>query len=315
MSRVIRRYYGYTGYFQIYNMPFRYLPLFDYSEKRDIYQKGGINGGCPTIFDHLREHQIPFYLSDWRAREERNLAALKTELQAGKIRFGYPYLAAMDAVLHAHGTDSVRVAEKIRWYEEQLRAVIEVARQKYVQVRVYVFSDHGMTNTVGDVDLIGRIDALGFRLGVDFNVVYGSTMARFWFFNPRARERIVEALGGETRGRILTREDLAEYGCDFPDGYRTRVTARGGTAAPGFPGIPQIGKAAMPGIPVFGPTAEAPKTSYTLPTVAAFYPAFAQRPEALRYADVRTVPNFNEFSVWETQAPDAELFAVLLGQE
>ncbi len=77
----------------------------------------------------------------------------------------------------------------------------------------------------------------------------------------------------------------------------------------------KLGKAAMPGIPVFGPTAEAPKTSYTLPTVAAFYPAFAQRPEALRYADVRTVPNFNEFSVWETQAPDAELFAILLGQE
>jgi hypothetical protein len=40
----------------------------------------------------------------------------------------------------------------------------------------------------------------------------------------------------------------------------------------------------------------------------------ADRPEALRYADVRTVPNFNEFSVWETQAPDTELPAILLGQ-
>jgi predicted AlkP superfamily pyrophosphatase or phosphodiesterase len=217
MSRVIRRFYGYTGYFQIYNMPFRYLPLFDYSEKRDIYQRGGINGGCPTIFDHLRDHQIPFYLSDWRASEERNLATLKTELQAGKIRFGYLYLAAMDAVLHAHGTDSARVADKIRWYEQQLRAVLELTRQKYAQVRVYVFSDHGMTDTVGDVDLIARIDALGFRLGVDFNAVYDSTMARFWFFNPQARERIIEALGSEKRGRILTRGDLAEYGCDFPD--------------------------------------------------------------------------------------------------
>jgi len=75
------------------------------------------------------------------------------------------------------------------------------------------------------------------------------------------------------------------------------------------------GKDAMPGIPVFGPTATAPKAPYARATVAAFYPAFAQRPEALRYADVRTVPNFNEFSVWETQAPEAELFAILLGQE
>ena len=75
------------------------------------------------------------------------------------------------------------------------------------------------------------------------------------------------------------------------------------------------GKGAIPGIPVFGPTATAPKAPYARATVAAFYPDFAERPEALRYADVRTVPSFNEFSVWETQAPDAELFAILLGQE
>ena len=74
------------------------------------------------------------------------------------------------------------------------------------------------------------------------------------------------------------------------------------------------GKGPMPGIPAFGPTASAPTASYALPTLAAFYPDFSQRPEALRYADVRTVPNFNEFSVWEMQAPEAELFAVLLGQ-
>jgi len=75
------------------------------------------------------------------------------------------------------------------------------------------------------------------------------------------------------------------------------------------------GKGPMPGIPVFGPTSTAPKASYTLPALAAFYPPFAQRPLALRYADVRTVPNFNEFSVWETQAPDAELFAILFAED
>jgi predicted AlkP superfamily pyrophosphatase or phosphodiesterase len=217
MSRVIRRYYGYTGYFQIYNMPFRYLPLFDYSEKRDIYQKGGINGGCPTIFDYLRDHQIRFYLSNWRASEERNLASLRRALEDGSIRFAYLYLAAMDATLHQYGTDSEQVAAKIRWYEQQLRPLLELARQKYSQVRVFIFSDHGMTDTVHDVDLMSRIDALGLRFGIDFNAVYDSTMARFWFFKDRARERIVEALRTEPHGRILTRADLAGYGCDFPD--------------------------------------------------------------------------------------------------
>ncbi|HXK03380.1 MAG TPA: alkaline phosphatase family protein [Verrucomicrobiae bacterium] len=217
MSRIIRRYYGYTGYFQIYNMPFRYLSLFDYSEKRDIYQKDGINGGCPTIFDYLRDHQIPFYLSDWRAGEERNLASLEAALNAGRIRFAYLYMAAMDATLHQYGTDSEPVAAKIRWYEQQLRRILQSAHEKFADVRVFVFSDHGMTDTIQDVPLMSRIDALGFRFGVDFNAVYDSTMARFWFFNDEARRRIVETLQRERHGRILTRAELAGYGCDFPD--------------------------------------------------------------------------------------------------
>ena len=217
MSRFIRRYYGYTGYFQIYNMPFRYLPLYDYSEKRDIYQKGGINGGCPTIFDHLRDNRIPFYLSDWRASEDKNLKSLKAAIQAGEIRFGYLYMAAMDAILHAHGTHSPQAAAKIRWYEQQLRTVLETARGKYSAVRMFVFSDHGMTDIIDLVNLIPSVDALGFRLGVDYSVVYDSTMARFWFFNSQARDRIVQTLRGERHGRILDRRDLAEFGCDFPD--------------------------------------------------------------------------------------------------
>jgi len=217
MSRIIRRYYGYTGYFQIYNMPFRYLPLFDYSEKRDIYQKGGINGGCPTIFDYLRDNRIPFYLSDWRASEEHNLKTLDDALEKGEIRFGYLYMAAMDATLHAYGTDSPKVAAKIQWYEEQIRKVLATAERKYSKVRIFLFSDHGMTDIIGLVDLIPRIDALGYRLGVDYNVVYDSTMARFWFFRDDARARVVEALKGEPHGRILNRADLTEFGCDFPD--------------------------------------------------------------------------------------------------
>jgi len=218
MSRAIRRFYGYTGYFQIYNMPFRYLHLFDYSEKRDIYQKGGINGGCPTIFDYLRDKRIPFSLSDWRASEERNLSTLREAIEAGEIRFAYLYMAAMDATLHQYGGDSEHVAAKIRWYEQRLRGILEQARQKYAQVRVFVFSDHGMTDTIQDVDLMSRIDALGFRFGIDFNAVYDSTMARFWFFNnEEARRKVVETLKAEPHGRILTRADLADYGCDFPD--------------------------------------------------------------------------------------------------
>ncbi|OGG44597.1 MAG: hypothetical protein A3F84_05560 [Candidatus Handelsmanbacteria bacterium RIFCSPLOWO2_12_FULL_64_10] len=220
MSRVIRRRYGYTGYFQIYNVPFRYLPLFDYSEKRDIYQPGGINGGVPTIFDHLRGQNIPFYLSDWREKEGDNLASIEATLKEGEVVFAYLYLASMDAVLHAHGARSPAVEEKIRWYDRRLRSVIRLAQTSYDAVHVYIFSDHGMTDVTDCCDLVAQIDRLGLRFGVDYAAIYDSTMARFWFLKGPARERVVEALRAEPRGEILSEERLAGYGCDFADrGY------------------------------------------------------------------------------------------------
>jgi len=217
LSKCIQRYYGYTGYFQIYNMPFRYLPLFDYSEKRDIYQPGGINHHVPTIFDHLRSTHNAFYLSDWRASEKQNLASLTNTLNEGRVGFAYLYLAAMDAVLHAHGTQSLVVAKKIQWYDDRLRHIVKLAHETYDTVHVYVFSDHGMTDTTDHCDLMAQINRLGLRFGVDYAAVYDSTMARFWFLNPSAQQKIVAVLETETRGQILSEDQLTAYGCDFAD--------------------------------------------------------------------------------------------------
>ncbi len=71
------------------------------------------------------------------------------------------------------------------------------------------------------------------------------------------------------------------------------------------------GRAPVPGLPVYGPIQFAPGAGYFTPVAAAFYPPFDQQPLGMRYADTRTAVNTTEFSVWEMQAPMAELFAVL----
>jgi hypothetical protein len=216
LSRAIRRVKGYTGYFQIYGMPFDVLPLFDYSEKKDLYQPGGIEGGVPTVFDVLREKRIPFHLSDWRAPETVNFQKLEADIGAGGFSFAYLYLADMDALLHAHGTRSPLVPEKIRWYEERLRRVLELAHERYEEVRLFVFSDHGQADVRELCPLISRVDALGLEFGVDYAAVYDSTMARFWFFREGVEEKIANALRAESRGRLLSQADLEGFGCDFP---------------------------------------------------------------------------------------------------
>ena len=42
LSKIVAKYYGYTGYFELYAMPFTRLPFFDYIDKTNIFVPGGL---------------------------------------------------------------------------------------------------------------------------------------------------------------------------------------------------------------------------------------------------------------------------------
>jgi predicted AlkP superfamily pyrophosphatase or phosphodiesterase len=214
ISTLIKRLYSYTGYFQLYNIPFEHVDKFDYCEKSDLFVPGGMNRG-ENIFDYLSRARVPYHVSDWRDSEENNLEAVKADLRKGEIRFALLYMASMDALLHEVGKESPQVDEKLAWYEARLREVLRVAGERYEEVRLFVCSDHGMATVHTHVDLMSKVEALGLEFGGDYTATYDSTMGRFWFHNPTARERITALLEQVPEGRILPEEELAALGCDF----------------------------------------------------------------------------------------------------
>ena len=214
VSKLIKRLYSYTGYFQLYNIPFEHVDKFDYCEKSDLFVPGGINRG-KNIFDHLSHAGVPYHVSDWRDSEENNLATLKSDLNKGEIAFALLYMASMDALLHEVGKESPQVDQKLAWYEAQLKDVLRTASEHYDEVRLFICSDHGMATVHTHFDLMSKIEALGLEFGRDYTATYDSTMGRFWFHNPPARERIIELLEQVPEGRVLPKEELAQLGCDF----------------------------------------------------------------------------------------------------
>lgn len=84
LSKAVGSYLGFNGYFNLYNVPFDRLPYLDYTERKDLYEKGGIIEGQDTIFDRLREERIDFVLADWRQSEAANTAAVAKAIESGK---------------------------------------------------------------------------------------------------------------------------------------------------------------------------------------------------------------------------------------
>src|SRR5215207_6199696 len=74
LSKLVKVQLKFRGYFDLYNIPFRFISLFDFTEKKSPLQPGGMNRG-PNIFDHLEEKRIPYHVSNPAHTEDGSLDA------------------------------------------------------------------------------------------------------------------------------------------------------------------------------------------------------------------------------------------------
>jgi len=218
LSKFVKVGLNFRGYFDLYNIPFQHISLFDFTEKKSPLRPGGMNRG-PNIFDFLEERQIPYHVSSPELTEEANRDALLDEVSRERIDFAFVYWPALDGLLHRVGNDSPEVPPQLRRYEQWIQGILQAARRHYAEIRLYVFSDHGMANCDELLDLRSKIEALPLRIGKDYAAVYDSTLARFWFLNERAREPIARCLAGIPQGRIIPDSELSSLGTLFPDRY------------------------------------------------------------------------------------------------
>lgn len=193
------------------------LPWFNWVEKRNIYDRGGIVG-APSIFDQLAQRGVPYRVYSYHTLSDQEiLSCARQDIRKGDCGFFFLYLSEMDMFLHTHCNDTVQLDRRLSWYEAGLSELFELALKLDSGATLAVFSDHGMTPVQKHYDLVSQVDALGFQMPSDYLAVYDSTMARFWFFNPRARKTVGERLKNLHCGRIISDEEQGQLGIWFPD--------------------------------------------------------------------------------------------------
>ena len=253
LSKCIAKAYGYTGYFEMYAMPFDRLHYFDYIEKTDIFVPGGL-APVANLADRLAGNKIPFHISNWRLSEEENVNALIRDVEKGDIRFAFLYTAAMDGLLHMVTKDGEKIKPKLDWYASRIRKIADIAAKHYGNFSITVFSDHGMTTKTGVADAKKIVEDLGFIFGRDYIAVYDSTMARFWFLNKKCKAQILQALETVPHSRILSELDKVKYGINFYDNMYGETYL---LMDPGYQIEPcDMGRKALPGMHGFAPEHE-----------------------------------------------------------
>ena len=215
MRNMVRRYTRrrglIKGYYELYDIPLHLLSRFDVATHGDPYQPGGLSR--ESVFDLFQANGLKYRLWDYRTPEADNMQSLLGQI-GGETDLLFLYTAELDALMHSVGIFHPEVGKKLKFYESFVNTALERGNQAGREIRVYILSDHGMTDIDRTFDVWGTVEKGGFKLGRDYLAFYDSTMARLWP-EDRVREEITSKLAGSGAGRILSESELEALGCLF----------------------------------------------------------------------------------------------------
>lgn len=209
LSKILKKLYGFTGYFQLYRMPIWKLKFVDYCEKRDLFLSGGMED-IANLHDTLSRMNVEFHISDWHFSDDKNYLAAENAIESGK-NFLFVYTASFDGVLHDKVGDFTAVQSKLDDIQMQIEHLYAKAEEYAENVHFTVISDHGMTPLAGTVDIMSKIAQSGLIFGKDYGACYDSTMARFHYLSASSKNVITEIMK-EFPGHFLTMEEEMKYG-------------------------------------------------------------------------------------------------------
>lgn len=176
-----------------YRIPFKSLNNFALTEdgnKRLVAHR--------DIFDELKEAKLHYTLdgftalSDLQTRSKMAADAFAiSEIEKG-TDFIPVYIGEIDSMGHKYGKDIDSLRPYLKKVDDQLKRIYEVVEQH--EYAFCVMGDHGMVPVKKKVDVITGIKELGLRLHKDYEAFYDSTLARFWFNNKEAEQRVIRFL-------------------------------------------------------------------------------------------------------------------------
>ena len=198
-------------------IPLRFLHHFDFPVKRLPFEVGFISEK-KTVFDMLRENKKPWFFQSnplHRVNSELVLRRVRNELRS-TCAFAFLHIGDLDSVSHKYGPSSIERKEALRQVDAHIEEIYEIMRERFEDVHLLIFGDHGMVEVNHTVNIESVLKNLELKPGKDYAFFLDSTMARFWFLNQEARIQITSILQELKDGKILSEEDRVRYRINYP---------------------------------------------------------------------------------------------------
>jgi len=209
-----------TSYYDLpmlWQMPLKYWPYFDMTEKK-FWSEPGFLEKYPTIFDIFRNNNIPYETVGLvRKDADRSSKIIENHLFSEIKSWTYLFVGDIDPLSHKYGQDSVQLREKLKEIDKILEKKYGIFEKECRDFYFMVFSDHGHIKIKEKVNLKSFFDLFNESLDNYIHFI-DANYARFWFRTEEEKRRVSKVLSEMSgEGFILTEEHYRKYNVNMPD--------------------------------------------------------------------------------------------------
>ena len=218
-TKVTRRFVRTTSWFGIpypVHIPWRYLPQLDVAERR-LWSEPGYLETSPTMFDRMRQVQVPFDIVGMAPRGElTGLAAVEAWQPLGASpALTYLFAGEIDHASHAFGQRSPEVTALLGRVDRLIEHHFGALRSRSPNAELVVWSDHGHHDVEG-LDPLRLLRDRGIRIDRYLHVI-DTNFIRLWIDSEHERRVMTERLNQLGIGRVLTEDELRYNRVLMPD--------------------------------------------------------------------------------------------------
>jgi hypothetical protein len=206
-----------ASYVSSLNIPVRLLPFFAATETEPAWSA---KAGYRSIFHELDDRNDAWFTCAWPLSndlgdhsDERIVQHVLASVEP-RHRFAYVHLQELDGAGHQFGPEGAALRSLVRRTDDLVKQLVEGLRDRFGNVEVIAFGDHGMVSVTRSVDVRPALDATNLVPGVDYVYFLDSTMVRLWFLTARSRTPLLESLARVRGLRVVSATEKVRHRID-----------------------------------------------------------------------------------------------------